>query len=105
VPGAPDQYAYLERHPDNEREEGIVVLRVEGGLFFANADEVRRHIQTQARAGPRAIVLDAETVPFSDLTAAQMLAHLADDLERDGVALAVSKGRRNPVLRSKGGSR
>jgi sulfate permease, SulP family len=59
----------LERHPDNEREEGLVVLRVEGGLF-ANADEVRRHIPTQVRAGTRAIVLDAETVPFIDLTAA-----------------------------------
>jgi sulfate permease, SulP family len=45
------------------------VLRVEGGLF-ANADEVRRHIPTQVRAGTRAIVLDAETVPFIDLTAA-----------------------------------
>lgn len=56
------------------------MLRVEGGLFFANADAVRKHVQSHAREGTKAIVLDAETVPFIDLTAAQMLAELAEEL-------------------------
>ena len=70
------------RHPDNRAVPGVVVLRVESGLFFANADAVR---DRDPRAAPprarRAIVLDAETIPFIDVTAAQMLAELADDLD------------------------
>jgi len=40
VPGTPGQYGDLERHPDNQQLPGIVILRVESGLFFANADAV-----------------------------------------------------------------
>ena len=61
--------------------DGIVVLRVEGGLFFANADaRARRRVAAASRATPRAVVLDAETMPFVDVTAARMLAELAEDL-------------------------
>lgn len=67
------------------------MLRVEGGLFVANADEVRRHVRAHARPPARAIVLDAETVPFIDLTAAEMLVELADELERDGVRLVLAR--------------
>jgi sulfate permease, SulP family len=37
------------------------------------------------------VVLDAETVPAIDVTAAHMLAELADSLEREGVRLLVSR--------------
>jgi SulP family sulfate permease len=36
-------------------------------------------------------VLDAETVPAIDVTAAHMLAELADSLEREGVRLLISR--------------
>jgi hypothetical protein len=38
-----------------------------------------------------AVVLDAETIPNVDITAARMLAGLADDLERRGVSLVTAK--------------
>jgi MFS superfamily sulfate permease-like transporter len=67
------------------------VLRVEGGLFFANADTVRTSIKHYAaEPGTRAIVLDAESVPFIDLTAGRMLHELGDDLARDGQQLAIA---------------
>lgn len=62
-----------------------------GGLFFANADAVRKHVQSHAREGTKAIVLDAETVPFIDLTAAQMLAELAEELDRRGVRFLLAR--------------
>ncbi len=92
VPGTRDQYADLVRGPDNETDPGIVVLRVEGGLFFANADAVRAHIRRHAAApGTRGVVLDAETMPFIDITAATMLAELFDDLRRDGIQLVIAR--------------
>ena len=49
----------LERG-DAEAEPGVVVLRVEAGLFFANADHVRQTILAHAREpGVKAVVLDA----------------------------------------------
>jgi len=48
VPGTDDQYADVARHPENQAPEGVVVLRVESGLFFANADAVRARILAAA---------------------------------------------------------
>ena len=65
----------LRRHPGYAPPDGIAVLRIEGGLFFANADAIRARVRAEA-AGKRAVVLDAETVPGVDVTAAEMLANL-----------------------------
>ncbi len=56
-------YADVRRHPDAVAPEGIALLRVEGGLYFANADAVRARL-TAAADGMHAVVLDAETIPF-----------------------------------------
>jgi SulP family sulfate permease len=82
------------------------VLRVEAGLFFANAEHIRRTIAVRARDdGVSAIVIDAETVPYIDVTAAGMLHRLREDLEGDGVQLLVARdvGQVRDVLRREGG--
>jgi MFS superfamily sulfate permease-like transporter len=91
VPGSSDQYGDVERHPENVPPPGIAVLRVESGLLFANAEHVRAAVRAEVFPGMRAVVLDAETVPYVDVSAARMLAELADDLERDGVVLAIAR--------------
>ena len=48
VPGVPGQFADVERHAANEPVPGVAVLRVEGGLFFANADTVGNRIRAEA---------------------------------------------------------
>jgi SulP family sulfate permease len=86
------QWADLARHPENTTEPGVTVVRVESGLFFANADHVRERIRRIAAADQtRAVVLDAETVPFVDITAAQMLGQLSRELDRGGVALLLAR--------------
>jgi sulfate permease, SulP family len=102
VPGTPGQYGDIQRHPENELEPGIALLRVEGGLFFANADTVRAAVRARAaEPGTRAVVLDAETAPFIDVSAARMLVQLTDDLRRLGVELVLthSVGQVRDVLR------
>ncbi len=103
VPGTADQWGDLARHPENTTARGIVVLRPESGLFFANAEEVRDRVNREAEAdGTRAIVLDAETMPFIDLTAATMLSELERDLGRAGVKLVLARdiGQVRDVLRT-----
>ena len=102
IPGRMGEFGDVERHPEYEPIEGVVVLRVEGGLFFANADTVRARIRTRAsQPGTKAVVLDAETVPFIDVTAATMLVELAAEVERDGAALLIARdiGQVGDVLR------
>ncbi|HWK29989.1 MAG TPA: SulP family inorganic anion transporter [Solirubrobacter sp.] len=78
-----DRFADTARDPALETVDGVSVLRVEGGLYFANADAVRRQIEAAA-ATARAVVLDAASVPFVDATAARMLIQVSSDLSRRG---------------------
>ena len=81
---------------------GVAVVRVEGGLFFANADHVRAVLRgIGAEPDTTAVVLDAETVPFIDVTAAGMLAGLRHDLDRHGARLylAADVGQVRDVIR------
>jgi sulfate permease, SulP family len=54
VPGTRAQYADIEKHPENAVPPGVVIVRVESGLYFANSDWVRRHLRDAAsRPGRR----------------------------------------------------
>jgi len=96
-------FSDIDRHPDNELPAHIAVLRIESSLYFANSDAVRARILNAAEAdGITAVVLDAETIPFIDVTAARMLAALAEDLRgRDAtLLLAHAIGQVRDVLQS-----
>jgi high affinity sulfate transporter 1 len=90
-PGGTGRWTDVARYPDNESVPGVVVLRPESNLFFANADAIRASIRRHAVAGTRAIVLDAETVPAIDVTAVTMLVETAADLRRDGIELVIAR--------------
>jgi len=91
VPGSDTDWSDVQRNAENTPVPGVAVLRVESGLFFANADAIRKDVLAHAVHGTKAVVLDGETVPFIDVTAAQMLAAVAEDLERDGVRLLLAR--------------
>jgi high affinity sulfate transporter 1 len=86
------RFADVERFEEAEAVPGVVVLRPEAGLFFANAEDVRgRILAAVAAEGAHAVVLDGETMPFVDVTAVRMLGVLAADLDRRGVTLAIAR--------------
>ncbi len=85
------QFADRDRHPENRAVPGVAVLRVEAGLFFANADSVRGAIKARAeQPDVRGVVIDAEAIPFVDITAVRMLDELAEDLDRAGQQLVIA---------------
>jgi sulfate permease, SulP family len=91
VPGTVRQYSDIARHPENEQIAGVSVLRIESGLFFANAEWVRERIREQAAgADVKTIVIDAESVAFIDISAARTLEQTAHDLARGGVQLLLA---------------
>ena len=92
VPGDSGHFSDLDRHPENQRVEGVAVLRIEGGLYFANATPLAAAIRSAAhRDDVHAVVVDAETVPFIDVTAAQILDRLAREIEADGIRLVLAR--------------
>ena len=94
VPGSPGLYADRRRHPEYVAPTGVAILRVESGLFFANTDAVRRTVLADAERDEalRAVILDAETIAFADVTAVRMLDELADELARRRITLALAHG-------------
>src|SRR3954452_1298651 len=85
-------YRDLARHADALTTDGVVVLRIESGLYFANADTARRQIlHAASEDGTRTVVLDAETTPYIDVSAAQMPAALAHELRSRSVSLLIAR--------------
>jgi high affinity sulfate transporter 1 len=98
APGAVDDERFrfrgVEDHPDAETFPGLVILRVDGELFFANArwfrDVVRALVRDQSPP-VRELLVHAGAVPHIDSTAAQMLRELIAELDEAGVTLAFAR--------------
>lgn len=81
----------LDSHRDVRGPDGAVVARVEAGIFFANADAVRDAIMARVTDDVTVVVLDAETSPFIDVSAVQMLLELRDQLARRNIELRIAR--------------
>ena len=92
LPGTTAPFVDLDRHPEAEAVDGIVVLRPESGLYFVNAEHVRAEIRRRAATpGTRGLVLDLETVPAIDVTAVRVLVEAIDELELTGIRVALAR--------------
>jgi SulP family sulfate permease len=75
-------------HPDDETFAGLLILRPEGRLFFANAQQVGEQIRalvTEHR--PKVVALDMSRVPDIEYSALQMLLDGERRLTADGVTV------------------
>jgi len=72
-------------HPDDETWPGLLMLRIEGRLFFANAQRVGDVVWPLIeQAQPRVVLLDGRAVIDLEYTALKMLAEAEERLRRDG---------------------
>ena len=63
-------------HPDDETFAGLLIVRPEGRLFFANAQVVAERVSALVQAHrPRVLVLDMSRVPDIEYSALQALIH------------------------------
>lgn len=90
-------YHDVTRHPDAERIDGILILRFDAPLFFANGgmfdDYVRSKVVDAQRSG-RAIatvILAAEPITEIDATAVDELVELDDYLLAQGITLILAE--------------
>ncbi|TFC56272.1 SulP family inorganic anion transporter [Cryobacterium sp. TMT2-15-1] len=103
-------YHDLSRHPEGERMPGIVIVRFDAPLFFANGgifDDFVRRVVTEAGSDVRTVILAAEPITNIDTTAVEELLELDDFLASRGITLifAEMKGPVKDHLRDYGLSR
>jgi MFS superfamily sulfate permease-like transporter len=82
------------RHPEARRIPGLVLLRWDAPLFFANAEIFRDRVLQAVREAPTKtawIVIAAEPVTDVDLTAAATLERLHEELLASHVTLCFAE--------------
>src|SRR5262245_50975327 len=78
-------------HPDDETFDGLLVLRPEGRIYFANAQRVVDKIVTLVHEHqPAIVVLDLRAVPDIEYTGVKTLAELEASLSREGRRLVLA---------------
>jgi high affinity sulfate transporter 1 len=87
-------YRELDDHPGDETVPGIVVMRLDSGLFFATAEALDTRIREVIAATEppvRCIVLNLEGVDFVDSQGAAKLSELHEVAETEGVTLRLAR--------------
>jgi high affinity sulfate transporter 1 len=87
-------YHDITRHPDARLLPGLVLFRWDAPLFFANAELFHDRVLTAVAAAPapvRWVVVAAEPVTSVDVTAADAVADLDDELHAAGIELCFAE--------------
>ncbi|GAB3308107.1 SulP family inorganic anion transporter [Geodermatophilus aquaeductus] len=85
-----------DEHGDLHRIPGLLVYRFDAPLFFANADVLRDQVVRLVDGSDppvRTVVLDAEGMVDMDVTGAETLVALLDDLDERGIRLVLARVR------------
>jgi high affinity sulfate transporter 1 len=106
VPGVAG-YHDRERHPEAELVEGLLIVRYDAPLFFANAPEFGRRLEEMLRTAGRPIeriLVVANAITDVDSTGAEILIDVLDELDGKEVSLVFAglKGVVKDRLRSYG---
>ena len=83
----------LDEHPGDEQFPGVVVLRLDGGLFFATSDALEDRVREVALSTPEitGIVLDCEGIDFIDSQGSAKMREILDLTEQAGVVLRLAR--------------
>jgi SulP family sulfate permease len=75
-------------HPEDETFPGLLIVRPEGRIYFANVGNVGSRLNALVKAGsPRVILLDCSAIPGFEYTALKMLVEAEERLRADGTEL------------------
>jgi high affinity sulfate transporter 1 len=86
-------FADYERHPENERTPGVLVVRCESALVYFNADFVRDRVERMIAEHPepvRLLILYVGLVPRLDLAGAELIKDLHKTLAARGITLRLA---------------
>lgn len=95
MPGQ-DVYRNVRRRPEAKTIPGLLIFRLDGDLFFANAEhcaeQIKRSIQ-EAAEPVREVLMDCEAIDLVDTTAAEVLVKLRAELAGENIRLCLARVR------------
>jgi high affinity sulfate transporter 1 len=91
-----DDFAFqsVEMHPDAETFPGLLIIRFDAELFFANATVFADHVHAAIRESdpkPRVVLIDAEAISDIDATALSVVGDLRTELASEGIELWIAR--------------
>ena len=81
----------IRENPADQTYDGIAVLRLDGGLFFATSEALENRIRRIVGSDVRTLVLDLEGVDFVDSQGSAKLAEIHAFLETDDVDFRIAR--------------
>jgi len=86
-------YRDLIENPDDERPTDVVVVRLDGGLFFATSDALEDRVRTLVQESPglSGVVIDLEGVNFIDSQGSAKLDDILVLCQQAGLALRLAR--------------
>jgi MFS superfamily sulfate permease-like transporter len=91
-----DHFRDISRYPDAERCPGLLILRFENSLFYANADRFANQVKLRIEESTepvREVLIDCRPVNLIDTTGAGALISLTEELRAKGVRLSLTRVR------------
>jgi SulP family sulfate permease len=82
-------YKNIARFPEAEEEEGVLIIRLDARLYFANQEYVHEALLREVAARPEIelMIVDSVSISMVDSSAVAMLQDLQRELMRLGIAL------------------
>jgi high affinity sulfate transporter 1 len=106
IPAEKAAWGSVADHPERVQTPGVLVLRLDAPLFWANCEAARQKIleMIDATEDVQALVLDLEASGQMDTTATESLSTLQEDLRMLGIELFIARLHHAPrrVLRRAG---
>jgi sulfate permease, SulP family len=83
----------LDEHPGDEQFPGVVVLRLDGGLFFATSDALEDRVREVALSttGASGIVLDCGGMDFIDAQGSAKMHEILELTQQAGLTLRLAR--------------
>jgi MFS superfamily sulfate permease-like transporter len=95
IPGT-KRYSDLERHPDNEIIEGLLIVRVESAILYFNVENIKEQIWDKINNETNSIktvILDLNSSPHVDIAGARFLKQLFINLKAKNICLKIAEAR------------
>jgi anti-anti-sigma factor len=87
-------YRDIEHYPEGETYPGLLIIRFDGTLFFANAHDFVTAVRQAIAAAdppPRIVLIDGESINDIDATAVITVKEFQKQLRRTGIELRVAR--------------
>lgn len=95
IPGT-KRYTDMERHPENEKIEGVLIVRIESSIFYFNAEYIKECIWEKIYSEAdslKTVILDLNSSPRIDIAGARFLKNLFFDLKAKHIKLQIAEAR------------